>query len=470
MHGRPREDAAPEDPRRPARPARHRRRASMAQHGIAPIDLLVVNLYPFEETVARPGLHARRRDREHRHRRPGDGARGGEEPRTVACVVDPADYAARARGAGGARRLHDAPTTRSRSRPRRSRTPRATTRMIANYLAAPTGSGARERFPGDAAAGLRQSAGPALRREPAPAGGVLSRADAPRGAASPRARQLQGKELSYNNIADADAAMECVRQFERAGLRDRQARQSLRRGRGRHRAARPTTSAFRTDPTSAFGGIIAFNRELDAATAAAIVERQFVEVLVAPAVRAGRAARCSQPSRTCACSALGDLEPRACRRARISQRHRAACWCRRATRAQRRRRRPEGRHPAQAHATQELARPAVRLAGAQVREVQRDRVRARRHDDRHRRRPDEPRVLDARSPRIKAADAKLPVRRHRDGVRRVLPVPRRHRRGRRAGIRAVIQPGGSMRDAEVIAAADEHGMAMVFTGMRHFRH
>jgi phosphoribosylaminoimidazolecarboxamide formyltransferase/IMP cyclohydrolase len=98
------------------------------------------------------------------------------------------------------------------------------------------------------------------------------------------ARQLQGKELSYNNVADTDAALECVKGFVTRRLRDRQTRQSLRRGGRFATILEAYDRAYKTDPTSAFGGIIAFNRPLDAATAKAIVDRQFVEVIIAPEV------------------------------------------------------------------------------------------------------------------------------------------------------------------------------------------
>ena len=99
--------------------------------------------------------------------------------------------------------------------------------------------------------------------------------------------QLQGKELSYNNIADADAAWECVRSFSECGLRDRQACQSLRRCR-RRRATEAYGKAFRTDPTSAFGGIIAFNRTVDDQPRRRS-RKQFVEVVIAPDFDAARA-------------------------------------------------------------------------------------------------------------------------------------------------------------------------------------
>ncbi len=119
------------------------------------------------------------------------------------------------------------------------------------------------------------------------------------------ARQLQGKELSYNNIGDTDAALECVKQFsegpacvivKHANPCGVAVGDDLLEAYDR---------AYKTDPESAFGGIIAVNRELDAATAQAICERQFVEVIIAPKVSAGAPAPSSPPRRTCACSNAG---------------------------------------------------------------------------------------------------------------------------------------------------------------------
>ena len=179
---RPRQDAAPEGPRRPAGAARPARRTwrRWREHGIATIDLLVVNLYPFEATVAQRRLHARRRDREHRHRRPGDGALGGQElARTSRCVTDASQYApvlAELKAHGG----ESATRPSSRSRSQRSTAPRNYDGAISDYLI-----GARRRWcgratrsdrvPGQAERPLRQAAGPALRREPAPARRVLPR-------------------------------------------------------------------------------------------------------------------------------------------------------------------------------------------------------------------------------------------------------------------------------------------------------
>ena len=310
---------------------------------------------------------------------------------------------------------------------------------------------------------VSQAPGSALRREPAPAGRVLHRS-ARDGASVTQARQLQGKELSYNNIADADTALECVRQFDTAGLRHRQARQPLRRGASAAHRRRPTRTAYRTDPTSAFGGIIAFNRELDAPTARAIVERQFVEVILAPSISAEAArARRRQGQRARAGGRRsGEAGHPGCSNTGASP---AACWCRPATRAVARARGTAGGHQACAQPAEELDGSDVRLARGEICQIQRHRLRQGARHPGRRRRPDEPggqqqdRGPQGRGCRAVDLQGAAAWRRMRSSRFATVSM-----RSRELGIESVIQPGGSKRDAEVIAAADEHGIAMVFTG------
>ena len=243
--GRPRQDAAPEGARRPARDPRQpgARGRHAARTASAPIDLLVVNLYPFEATVAK-GADFDDLHREHRHRRPGHDPRRRQEPRrrggrrrprrtTRAC--SPSSRRTTARPPLGA--------AQARSPPRPMRAPPPTTPRSR------TGSrGARRRRRRSAPRRQARRAA-ALRREPAPAGGVLSHAGEQRpGVAT--ARQLQGKQLSYNNINDTDAAYELrrrVRSRAHRRLRDHQARQPLRRRRRReHPRGLPQGAALRS--------------------------------------------------------------------------------------------------------------------------------------------------------------------------------------------------------------------------------
>ena len=260
----------------------------------------------------------------------------------------------------------------------------------------PAGAGRRRDVPRHAAAGVREAARPALRREPAPAGRVLSR---PGGAAAhsvATATILQGKELSFNNIADADAALECVRQFAVAGLRDRQARQSLRR-RGCRHAARGLRARLAHRPHF---GLRRHHRLQPRA------RRHHGRGHRRPAVRRGGrgaalqrrgAQRVRRARRTCAARA---------RRSRRAPPARApsAAASRGGLLVQGRDLgmvdpcRPEGRHPAPSDRGR-ARRPALRLAGRQVRQVERHRLCAGRRHHRRRRRPDEPGLFESRRQR-----------------------------------------------------------------------
>jgi phosphoribosylaminoimidazolecarboxamide formyltransferase/IMP cyclohydrolase len=279
------------------------------------------------------------------------------------------------------------------------------------------------------------------------------------------AQLLQGKDLSFNNIADADTAIECVRQFEEpACVIVKHANPCGVAVAGSPREA--YDRAYRTDPTSAFGGIIALNRELDAALAAAILERQFVEVLAAPAVApAALAVLAGKPNvRVLLVGGLDhapakEIEYRSVTGGLLAQtRDTARVSAADLTVATR-------RNPTE----QELADllfawrvckfvksnaivfardgATVGVGAGQMSRVYSIRLAAQKAADE--------KLTVAGS--VMASDAYSPFRDNMDVAAGY-------------GIRAVIQPGGSKRDPEVIAAADEHGMAMVFTGIRHFRH
>jgi phosphoribosylaminoimidazolecarboxamide formyltransferase/IMP cyclohydrolase len=279
------------------------------------------------------------------------------------------------------------------------------------------------------------------------------------------ARQLQGKELSYNNIADADTALECVRQFaEPACVIVKHANPC-----GVAVAATALEAydrAYRTDPTSAFGGIIAFNRPLDAATAGAITERQFVEVIVAPGVEGGARDVLAAKKNVrvletgpLESGSLGAFEIKSVAGGLLLQSRDtgtvSASDLRIVTR----------RQPTQAELGDLLFawrvckyvksnaiiyvrdRMTIGVGAGQMSRVVSSKIAAMKAKEEG---------LEVKGA-VMASDAFFPFR---DGLDVAAGF----------GIRAVIQPGGSMRDQEVIAAADEHDMAMVFTGMRHFRH
>src|SRR5450432_2683208 len=254
--------------------------AVMAEHGIAPIDLLVVNLYPFAATVAKPGCTYEEAVENIDIGGPAMLRAAAKNHESVLVVVDPEDYAVVLRelaDQGGGSQF----ATRARLAAKAFAHTAAYDTMVAGYLAAQHGQAA-EIFPKTMPLIFEKVQDLRYGENPHQAA-AFYRNPAARGAGIASARMLQGKDLSFNNIADADTAIECVRQFtDVACVIVKHANPcGVAVGAGVREAY---DGAYRTDPTSAFGGIIAFNRELDAATASAITERQFVEVLAAPSV------------------------------------------------------------------------------------------------------------------------------------------------------------------------------------------
>jgi phosphoribosylaminoimidazolecarboxamide formyltransferase/IMP cyclohydrolase len=430
----------------------------MEEHDIEPIDLLCVNLYPFEATIARAdatiddaienidiGGPAMIRAASKNH--------GG-----VAVVVDPADYdgvlaALNAEGLG----LEDRRRLAAKAYAHTASYDTAITKYLSNTLGdEPLGE--RMLYSGRLVQRMRYGENPHQDAafyidQQAPAGSLAT------------AKQLQGKALSYNNIADSDAALECVKQFETpACVIVKHANPC-----GVAVADDILTAydkAFKTDPTSAFGGIIAFNRTLDENTAAAIIERQFVEVIVAPQVEPAAAEVCSAKKNVRVLE-TGDWPPTAApgfdfkkvsggllvqntdlgtitggdlkvvteKKPTTEQvkdmlfawtvvkyvKSNAIIFCR------------DGM--------------TIGVGAGQMSRVYSTKIAAIKAADED---------LEV-SGSVMASDAFFPFR---DGIDAAAET----------GIAAIIQPGGSMRDEEVIQAANEHGLAMVFTGMRHFRH
>jgi len=278
-------------------------------------------------------------------------------------------------------------------------------------------------------------------------------------------RQIQGKELSYNNIADTDAALECVKQFEQpacvivkhANPCGVAVSSSLLEAYQR---------AYQTDPTSAFGGIIAFNGMLDAKTASAIIERQFVEVIIAPEVSAEAAEilRTKQNVRVLECGIWSGDSPAALDYKRVIGgllvQSRDTGMVDASDLKVVTRRTPSEDEISDLLFAWKVGKFVKSNAIVYCKDNMTIGVGAGQMS----------RVYSARIAAIKAQDADLEVKGSvmasdaffpfRDGLDSAAEV----------GVTAVIQPGGSMRDDEVIAAADEHDIAMVFTGMRHFRH
>ncbi len=435
--------------------------AVMQQHQIEPIDLLIVNLYPFAQTIARADATYADAVENIDIGGPAMLRAGAKNHACVAVVVDPADYA---------KVLAELDTGGGTSLELRSRlaakafahTARYDT-VVARYLAGAHGMAA-ESFPEtlslvfEKAHDLRYGENPHQR-------GAFYRDPAARGASVATARCLQGKELSFNNIADADTAIECVRQFdEPACVIVKHANPC-----GVAVAASPLEAydrAYRTDPTSAFGGIIAFNRELDEVAAGAIVDRQFVEVLAAPSISpAAQKVLAARPN--VRVLEVGDLrlpsgaeaEYRSVTNGLLVQ-TRDLGMVSTADLKVVTRRKPSSSELADLLIAWRVCkfvksnaivfvreRATVGVGAGQMSRVYSTRIAAMKADDENLPVPGS----------VMASDAYFPFR---DGI----DVAAEY------GVKAVIQPGGSIRDPEVIVAADEHGMAMVFTGMRHFRH
>jgi phosphoribosylaminoimidazolecarboxamide formyltransferase / IMP cyclohydrolase len=434
--------------------------AVMRSHGIEPIDLLVVNLYPFAATIARPGTSVAEGIENIDIGGPALLRAAAKNHADVAVLVDPADYpvllaALEAGGTDFALRQRLA----ARAFAHTARYDSA----VAAWLRQVAEPGAAE-FPD--ALELRYLKKLDLRYGENPHQRAAFYADPnPHGLGIASARQLQGKELSYNNIADADTALECVRQL------DAPACVIVKHANPCGVAVAATAreayeQAYRTDPTSAFGGVIAFNRPLDAETAGAILERQFVEIIVAPgvedaalAVTAGKANVRVLAVGELAGAGLTGPEYRSVGGGLLAQDRDqgrvAADALRLVTR----------RAPSAAERTDLLfAWQVCKFVKSNAIVYARDRftvgIGAGQMS----------RVVSSRIAAMKAADAGLPVSGAVMASDAFLPFRDGLDVAAELGIAAVIQPGGSMRDQEVIAAADEHGMAMLFTDMRHFRH
>lgn len=282
------------------------------------------------------------------------------------------------------------------------------------------------------------------------------------------AKQLQGKALSYNNIADTDAALECVKSFAKPACVIVKHANPCGVSVSLDGIKAAYELAYATDPESAFGGIIAFNRELDAETAQAIVERQFVEVIIAPSISpaALTITASKQNVRVMACGELPALDQR------------ASQW--------------DFKRVTGGLLVQDQDLGMIKESDLKV-VTQRTPTEAEIHDlifawkvakyvksnaivyAKNRQTigvgaGQMSRVNSARIAAIKAEHAGLQVAGAVMASDAFFPFRDGIDNAAKAGIAAIIQPGGSMRDNEVIAAADEAGIAMVFTGMRHFRH
>ena len=436
--------------------------AVMAEHGIKPIDLLVVNLYPFAATVAKPGCSYEDAVENIDIGGPAMLRAAAKNHERVAVVVDPAAYEALLAS------LHDGGTTLAQRRGLAAAAYAHTARydgQVGSWLSvraespdAPAAWPAQLSLAPSLAATLRYGENPHQR-------GALYVDDPSATGIVATARFLQGKELSFNNLADADAALECVRAF------DAPACVIVKHANPCGVAVASDIGAaydraYAVDPTSAFGGIIAFNRPLDAATAVEILKRQFVEVVLAPSVAAdalplfakkpnvrvletgplaSAPAGAFEIKRIAGGLLVQDVDTDALRAADLK-----VVTARAPTPGQ-----MDDLLFAWRVAMHVKSNAIVYARGMQTIGIGAGQM---------------SRVVSAKIASLKAEDAGLAVPGAVMASDAFFPFRDGIDAAAAAGIAAVIQPGGSMRDAEVIAAADEHGMAMVFTGRRHFRH
>ncbi|EGQ9301708.1 bifunctional phosphoribosylaminoimidazolecarboxamide formyltransferase/IMP cyclohydrolase [Vibrio vulnificus] len=441
----------------------------MAKHGINPIDMVVVNLYPFAETVAKEGCTLADAVENIDIGGPTMVRSAAKNHKDVTIVVNASDY----------HRVITEMDANDKSLTLETRFDLAIAAfehtaaydgMIANYFGTMVPSYGENKEGDEESKFPRTFNQQFIKKQDMRYGENSHQAAAfyveanPQEASVATARQIQGKALSYNNIADTDAALECVKEFNEPACVIVKHANPCGVALGKD-ILEAYNRAYQTDPTSAFGGIIAFNQELDAETATAIVERQFVEVIIAPSVSAEamevvaakknvRLLECGEwttkttgfdvkrvnggllvQERDQGMVSLDDLKVVSKRQPTEEELKDALfCW-------------KVAKYVKSNAIVYSKGDMTIGVGAGQM-----------------------SRVYSAKIAGIKAADEGLQVEGCVMASDAFFPFRDGIDAAAEAGIKCVIQPGGSMRDDEVIAAADEHGMAMIFTGMRHFRH
>jgi phosphoribosylaminoimidazolecarboxamide formyltransferase/IMP cyclohydrolase len=434
----------------------------MSEHNIPPIDMVVVNLYPFEQTVANPDCDLPTAIENIDIGGPTMLRAAAKNHAAVAVVVDVNDYE-RVLGEmdanGGA--ISDA--TRFDLAVKTFEHTARYDGAIANYLGRIEEGGNTSTFPRTFNSQFIKTQEMRYGENPHQKAAFYVERNAEPGSIS-SARQLQGKELSYNNIGDTDAALECVKQFNEGPTCVIVKHANPCGVASGSTLLEAYDRAYATDPESAFGGIIAFNQPLDTETARAIIERQFVEVIIAPEVTT-EAAEALQEKKNVRLLACGQWSDEARQRLDMKRVHGGLLVqdadlllsneIRVVTK-----RPPTDREMEDLLFTWRVAKFVKSNAIVYGRDNMTIGVGAGQMS----------RINSARIAGIKAEHAGLEVKGSVMASDAFFPFRDGIDAAHEAGIRAVIQPGGSMRDEEVIAAADEYDMAMVFTGMRHFRH
>ncbi|HED12044.1 MAG TPA: bifunctional phosphoribosylaminoimidazolecarboxamide formyltransferase/IMP cyclohydrolase [Gammaproteobacteria bacterium] len=435
--------------------------AVMAAQGIVPIDMVVVNLYPFEKTIAAQTCTLALAIENIDIGGPAMLRSAAKNYRDVAVIVEPTDYAA----VLCELQANEAQLSIERRFALAKRVFEHTARydgVIASYLGALDDYGKPAGFPQTLNLQFRKAQDMRYGENPHQQAAFYIGQNHHE-ASIATAKQLQGKALSYNNIGDTDAALECVKQFDEgpACVIVKHANPcGVALG---ARCMEAYERAFSTDPESSFGGIVAFNQKLDVETATAIIDRQFVEVIIAPGISPGvvEVVARKKQVRLLVCGYWGEPESRRdykrvnggmlVQDADLALYHELSVVSHRQPTTEEMRDLLFGWKVTKFVKSNAIVYAAGnRTIGVGAGQMSR--------------------INSARIAAIKAEHAGLPVSGavmasdaffpFRDGIDAAAKV----------GITAVIQPGGSIRDKEVIAAADEHDMAMVFTGMRHFRH
>lgn len=440
----------------------------MAQHAIAPIDMVVVNLYPFAQTVAHEGCSLEDAIENIDIGGPTMVRSAAKNHQDVAIIVKSSDYEAIIKEMD-ANEGSLTFATRFNLAIKAFEHTAAYDGMIANYFGClvPPYHGDTQQISGRFPRTLNLSF---IKKQDMRYGENSHQQAAfyieenVKEASVATAQQLQGKALSYNNIADTDAALECVKAFSEPACVIVKHANPCGVAVG-HSLNDAYEKAWKTDPTSAFGGIIAFNRELDAATAQAIISRQFVEVIIAPEISKGalEIIATKHNVRVLACGTWSQRLPGldfkrvnggllvqdrdlgmvtadeievVSQRQPTEQELRDALFCWNVAKFV--------KSNAIVYAKGGMT---IGIGAGQMSRVYSARIASMKANDEN---------LEVQGSAM-ASDAFFPFR---DGIDAAAA----------AGVSCVIQPGGSIRDEEVIAAANEHGMAMIFTGMRHFRH
>lgn len=442
--------------------------AVMQAHDISPIDLVVVNLYPFAKTVANPDCSLDDAIENIDIGGPTMVRAAAKNHASVGIVVNSSDYD---------RVIDELKTAKTLSHSTRFdlavKAFEHTAQydgMIAQYLGARVNK--QDNEPADRFArtfNLQLVKAQDLRygENPHQSAAFYVESTA-REASVSTAQQLQGKALSYNNIADTDAALECVKSFAKPACVIVKHANPCGVAVSLDGIATAYDLAYTTDPESAFGGIIAFNRPLDKATAKAIIDRQFVEVIIAPSIEDGvlEITAAKQNVRVMVCGELPALDQRNSqldykrvtggllvqdqdlaiihetdlkvvtqRAPSVAEIHDLIfAW-------------KVAKYVKSNAIVYAKDRQTIGIGAGQMSRVNSARIAAIKAEHAG---------LNVQGA-VMASDAFFPFR---DGIDNAAAV----------GISCIIQPGGSMRDAETIAAANEHGIAMVFTGIRHFRH